>query len=386
MIFTLEALNAKHGDSLLLHFGSEDAPQLILIDGGPYGVFRRTLMPRLEQIKEVISGDEPLDIRLLIVSHIDDDHIRGILELSQMLVELQQENKPLPYDISTIWHNSFDDIIGNKSVELSSVLETSLTDVSTTRVVPSDLEISLDGSLMMASVNQGRNLRNNVKVLELNINRPPDHLIMASQSDKDVVPIDDDLTLQIIGPQKNRVVDLQKQWDKKLEKLRDKDDSIRRAMAAAFVDKSVYNLASIIVLAKCAGKQMLLTGDARGDDIISGLKSKGFLQDDRCHVDLFKLPHHGSDRNVSTDFFRKVTADHYLISADGKHRNPDLSTLKMISEARGQDEYTIHLTNKERRLEKFFHSEKSAGKKYEVRYRDSGQLSIQIDLAEKINF
>jgi len=386
MIFTLEALNAKHGDSLLLHFGSNDEPQLILIDGGPRGVFSRTLKPRLDQIKEVISGDEKLDIRLLMVSHIDDDHIQGIVELTHQLVELHDEDKPLPYDISTIWHNSFDDIIGNKSVKLSSILESSLANVSAMRVVPSNLGISIDGALMMASVNQGRTLRNNVEKLGLNINRRPDGLIMASQSDKDDVSIDDNLTLQIIGPQKNRVVKLQKEWDKELEKLRKKDDSIKRAMAAAFVDNSAYNLASIIVLARCGDKKMLLTGDARGDDIIAGLKSKELLKDDPFHVDLFKVPHHGSDRNVTTDFFREVTADHYVISGDGKHGNPELATLKMLSEARGMDEYTIHLTNKEPRLEEFFNSEKSAGKKYKVRYREDSKLSIQIDLAEKVDF
>ena len=34
-VFTLEALEAKHGDSLLLHYGTLDAPRLIVIDGGP---------------------------------------------------------------------------------------------------------------------------------------------------------------------------------------------------------------------------------------------------------------------------------------------------------------------------------------------------------------
>ena len=33
-LFTLEAVRAKHGDSLILHYGPEDAPRFILIDGG----------------------------------------------------------------------------------------------------------------------------------------------------------------------------------------------------------------------------------------------------------------------------------------------------------------------------------------------------------------
>jgi hypothetical protein len=384
MIFTLEALNAKHGDSLLLHYGPPGSSQFILIDGGPSGVFRKALKPRLDQIKEVKSEDDPLEIPLVMISHIDDDHIKGIMDLTDELVKLQNKNKPRPYDIEKIWHNSFDDIIGNKQVEVASVFEASLANVSESRIVPGDLDMSLDGSLMMASVKQGRKLRDNVENLDISVNRPPDGMIIASPDDKDETF--GKLTLQIIGPGKDRVLELQEEWDKQLEKMREKDDSIVRAMLAAFVDKSVFNLASIIVVAKCDNKQMLLTGDARGDDIIAGLKLKGLLKNGRFHADLFKIPHHGSDRNVSTDFFRKITADHYVISGDGKHGNPEISTLKMLSAARGNDEYTIHLTNRESGLKEFFDTEKSAGKKYQVRFRKDDQLSIRIDLSEKINF
>src|SRR3972149_5019611 len=43
MIFALEALEAKHGDCLILHFGTRQEPRFILIDGGPSGGFRSTL-------------------------------------------------------------------------------------------------------------------------------------------------------------------------------------------------------------------------------------------------------------------------------------------------------------------------------------------------------
>ena len=60
MAFTLEALQAKHGDALLLHWGDE---RLIVIDGGPSGVFDETLGPRLEAIRTE-RGRGTLPIRL----------------------------------------------------------------------------------------------------------------------------------------------------------------------------------------------------------------------------------------------------------------------------------------------------------------------------------
>ena len=91
---------------------------------------------------------------------------------------------------------------------------------------------------------------------------------------------------------------------------------------------------------------MLLTGDARGDYVLEGLEQEKQLDaDGKLHVDILKLPHHGSDRNVEKSFFQKITADHYVASADGTFINPDRATLEMIIDTRGKDaKFTIHLT------------------------------------------
>jgi len=115
---------------------------------------------------------------------------------------------------------------------------------------------------------------------------------------------------------------------------------------------------------------------------MNALKTSGLLKSGTIHVDLLKLPHHGSDRNVATEFFRSITADHYVVSADGRFGNPEISTLQMISEARGNDKFTIHLTNREARLDKFFASEKAKGKKYDVAFRDPKQLSLKVELGD----
>lgn len=385
MIFTLEALQAKHGDALFLHYGKATSPQLIVIDGGPSGIFKKVIKPRLNKIKQSRIPEGQLPIRLLMISHIDDDHIRGVLDLSNELVNLQDEKIELPYKIITLWHNSFDDIVGNKAEGLFSTLNAAVQPVATGGAVPSNLPLSYYGALMVASVKQGRDLRNNAKTLHLDVNYPFGGLVLVPKSGKKTVKLDNSLSFTILGPQQQRVEDLQEEWDKKIKKLGLEKATEAQAIAAAFVDNSVYNLASIIVMAELGSKKMLLTGDARGDDIIYGLKKAKLIKNDKCYVDLLKVPHHGSDRNVSTDFFRIVKAKHYVISADGKHGNPEISTLKMLSEARGQDKYTIYLTNKEPRLVKFFNKEKASGKKYNVVFRRSNVDSIQIDLGDSLN-
>jgi beta-lactamase superfamily II metal-dependent hydrolase len=50
------------------------------------------------------------------------------------------------------------------------------------------------------------------------------------------------------------------------------------------------------------------------------------------HVDILKVPHHGSDRNVSPEFFNTVIAEYYIVSAKGRDDNPSVDTLKWIIE------------------------------------------------------
>lgn len=58
-IFSLEVLQAKYGDCLILHYGTTTAPKHILIDAGPSGVYTKYLKPRLLEIKKNLSQKIP---------------------------------------------------------------------------------------------------------------------------------------------------------------------------------------------------------------------------------------------------------------------------------------------------------------------------------------
>ena len=89
MAAVLEALPALHGDCPMLHDGPDEERQLVLIDGGPPKVWTDVLQKRLLELREDqdLLEHEPFPIRLVMVSHIDDDHIRGILEMTDLLRE-----------------------------------------------------------------------------------------------------------------------------------------------------------------------------------------------------------------------------------------------------------------------------------------------------------
>lgn len=384
MFFTLEALEAKHGDSLLLHYGTKKSPKLIVIDGGPQGVFDKSLRPRLEQLRDKRSPGKPLPVRLLMVSHIDDDHIRGVLDLTDLLLE-QQGNETLLCDITTLWHNSFDEILGNNETDTipASLGASVRLSASGELTFPANLFRDEGAAAIAANVPQGRRLRGNVESLSLLANDPFSKLVSLRPKQK-ALSVGSTLKLRVIGPSQTRLEKLEKDWDAKLKTLQQKKPAEAKALAASFMDDSVYNLSSIIVLAEAGGKKILLTGDGLAGDILEGLKGAGLLKEGgTLHVNILKMPHHGSIRNVTEEFLRTVTADHYVMSANGKYDNPDLGTLKLFSKVRGTASCTVHLTNAVPHAVKFFKADlKKAGKNYKVNIRQDPARSILINLGE----
>jgi hypothetical protein len=401
MLFTLEALEALHGDSLILHYGDKNDPRFIVIDGGPPKAYEQSLKPRLDQIKARWHPSQPLPVEMVMVSHIDRDHVYGVLRMAKD-IEKQQKIHALQYDVLTLWHNSFDDIIGNDQDGLLEAMVAAVQVKDDGVVAPASLK-NPDAGLVLASVAEARDLRLSADALDIPVNTGFQRLVMAPEVGKKVVNWGDGLKFTIVGPEATRLAKLQEEWDKELRELKKKGKlkpAEAEAIAAAYADKTAENLSSIVVLAEfddgAKKKKMLLTGDARGDFIQEGLKAAGLLKNGKIHVDLLKLPHHGSIRNFAKDFFENVTADHYVISANGDFGNPDNETLEMLSHARPDGDFTIHLTNRickpfkkqkdPQRLVKFFDGEKAAGKKYKVKFRDDDALSLKVDLLEKVNY
>lgn len=389
-LFTLEAIRAKHGDSLILHYGSEDEPRFILIDGGPPTVYRTFLRPRLAEIRARWHPGKPLPLEMVMVSHIDADHIAGILDLTKELIE--KEDDPL-CDIAVLWHNSFDEVVGNRKKDLFSelpkeVVTAGLEDVLPEGFKPEERHIAA----VAASVGQGRRLRRNAESLGIPVNDPFIGLVSSEttiQGSKKVAKFNwgDGLTLTVLGPNRERIEKLHEKWEKEL-----KDKGPLEAVAAAYEDESPYNLSSIVVLAESGGKTMLLTGDARGDDILKALKDAKLLENGPLKVDLLKMPHHGSHHNIDTDFFEQVLADHYVLSGDGGHGNPEEEALNMIVDSREDDDFTLWLTYREGReglkekLDKFLAARKKKKRKYGVEFCADGVDSLKIDLLEKVGY
>ena len=345
MFFTIDVRRARKGDCLILHYGSAEDPGLALIDGGPANVYKPHLKPRLAEIRKMrgLAPDETLPVDMLMISHVDDDHINGVLELTRELIAANAARQPLPLKIKGVWHNTFDDIIGNSPKELTAAVTAQFGAASLSGEVETD-GLDPDAAKVLASIGQGFRFRDDCNALKLRINPQFKSKLVLAKPKAKKIDMGKGLSFTVIGPMNNEVLALQKAHDDFLKRKAAKGTE---AALAAFTDKSVPNLSSVVVLAEVGKKRMLLTGDARGDKILEGMELVGLLKKDgksKLHVDVLKAPHHGSNRNVDPIFFRRATADHYVFSGNGQHGNPERETLEMLWAERGDEKYKVHLT------------------------------------------
>ena len=278
-MFTLHAVQARFGDCLILQFGTEADPRYILIDGGPPDTFQNDLDTAM--LQEVVKS-KALD--LVVASHIDNDHIVGLLDLFAALEENQANEEDPRVSAAGLWHNSFQRTL-DPNGEIAQGLQTLMTMAGARSMA---MPLSADAFF---GVKEGNRLRILAKKLGVPINAGfPDDLVLLESANQ---PLRfGSLTVRVVGPTRDNLDKLRDEWLRWLEKAERQMSSAPEALANS--DRSVPNLSSIVLLAECDGKTALLTGDARSDHILAGLKEAGLLTDGKVHVDLLKVPHHGS--------------------------------------------------------------------------------------------
>jgi beta-lactamase superfamily II metal-dependent hydrolase len=406
-ILKLNIVQAKFGDCMILEFGSEEQkPHYILIDGGPEGTYDNHLSATLQSKR--LGGDgskKTLDI--IIASHVDDDHVIGIIDFLADLRHRREEAENSQMDdkniisVGSLWHNSFSKTLqeeeeqeddtgsrsSNNSVNIHSRVESLLERMQSSSSSSSSKNNFAAAKAAIMGIGEGRQLHLLAGILGIVINPGfPKGLVLVEEQEEAPNPIKiDNLTLRIIGPTKANLEELRNLWRKWLEKYETAD--ISEPSIAAVADKSIPNLSSIVVLAEADGKRVLITGDARGDHIIDGLRLAGGLFDDNdddghMHVDVLKVPHHGSARNVTKGFFKALTSDMYIISADGRYGNPDFSTLKWIVEAAQERQSTIKIiaTNETPAIRKLIqdYPQEQSGYSIMIMDKNADYLDIQV--------
>jgi beta-lactamase superfamily II metal-dependent hydrolase len=322
----LHVVQAEYGDSLILESGVGKNLTTILIDGGPYQTFEKHLKPTLQKLP--IEGQ----LDLVVLSHIDNDHIIGLLDLLEEIKTQREEGTKELVKISKLWHNSFNDLLQTDEDPNKFLKNFFLTMNFRSMEEQKKVESSIM-SIIMKGFSQATDLILLANSLKIPLNPEFDKLVLIEDIPKSIKF--KDITLRILGPTKKNLEKLREEWKNWLDKR--KLNVNLEFELLQILDKSIPNLSSIMFLVEDKNTKILFTGDGSGDDIIKVLTRNTMLdKQGKFHVDILKVPHHGSDRNVSPEFFNTVIADYYVISANGRDDNPSVDTLKWIIESRNK--------------------------------------------------
>jgi len=352
-VLALEFFDARHGDAFLVRWGD----RAMLVDGGPSGLYEAGFREKLLTRLPLSAGGTPT-LEAAVLSHVDDDHAAGLVRL---LVEIRRERReklPEPVRVVRLWFNAVEELVERVDPDLSASVQPLL-------------DVAAQSQVVVASYNQGRAIRDEATALGLGGNQPfGSPLVSGEKTDLT------GLAVTVVAPDQAALEALAKKW-RKAKKRHDPG-----VLTAAYADGSIPNLSSIVLLIEHGGRTALLTGDARGDRILAGLEDSEILaKGGVLKVDVLKLPHHGSRNNMEPDFFKRIVADHYVISADGiKHHHPNDETLEALVESRAPaDVFTIHLTN-----DIPFAAAKlaalQAGRAFTVSTRALGEAVVRIEL------
>ena len=335
-MFRIEMLPAAHGDCLWIEYGSGREVHRILIDGGPAHAY-----PSLrERILHLPAGERRFD--LLVITHIDADHIEGI-------IRLLLDAEALDCHFDRIWFNGRDQL----------------------NAVPDPAGEALGGvqgeylGMLIADYEQ----RTGTQVWNLGFAKEL-AVIDRKEGTLPVVELPGDCRLTLLSPDHERLLDLKDNWAKELkaaglrsgniaqlrERLADSrslrplgdvlgaeddfdleapasddidsdlDDTLGRgtgepgADAPFGGDTSHANGSSIALLLEYPATKpevrLLLAGDAWASVLETSLASV-LKPGARLSLNGFKLPHHGSVANISEALLERLKCSNYLISTNG---------------------------------------------------------------------
>ncbi|HSE42435.1 MAG TPA: MBL fold metallo-hydrolase [Acidobacteriota bacterium] len=309
-MFTIEMFPAEHGDCLWIEYGDSSNPRKVLIDAGTEG----SVQPLLDRIESLPKNKRHFE--LLVITHVDADHIGGILELIDKADELDVE-------FDDIWFNAWKHI----------------------RDPQDDILGPVQGEMLSQKLSSGLpwNQKFNGKAI-----------VVPDVGPLPVINITGGLKLTVLSPFREQLDRLRPVWKKvveeaglepgvfkKIPKEEAEEDilgiDVEKLAKEKFKgDKAEANGSSIGLLAEHDGKTIILGADAYAPVLLKSLKL--LSGEEKTKVDVFKLPHHGSRANINTELLEKIVCKKFLVSTNGKiFKHPNQQAIARIIKFGGKN-------------------------------------------------
>lgn len=343
----IEMFPAKAGDSFLLSFEKTH----LLIDTGFTKTYDHFIKPRLQTLQ---SCGEVLT--LLLITHIDEDHIQGALKL---LKDNGLAYEPALIPIRQIWHNAFkhlpipktDGVLSPKGKRKLETITGPITEVA----VGSPISAK-QGSVFAKNILKGGYAWNadfDGKAVSTDIKKniqltPFIQITLLSPTNEQLEQLVQSWKLALYNLGFREPITADTIFDDALELLlRELPDSesltIGKKISTTTLDvsklkdhkyakdNSARNGSSIAFILEIEEKRLLFLADAHSEVIMQQLEPLFRDEPRPIYFDFIKVAHHGSFNNNKPDLWSNIDSDCYAISTDGKdHEHPSLETLAWI--------------------------------------------------------
>lgn len=305
--FNIEVLPAQRGDSLWIEYGNAQRTCRILIDGGITRTGRDLLVKRVEELGSRAHFD------LIIVTHIDLDHILGVIAMF----------KQLPEDaiIDRVWFNGWDQMPADplipqgvaEGIELSELIAARHAAAWNKQAIALDVDdkptvqplpLGMTVTVLSPSVE---------KLLALKaVWQPVVEEFGVGQEAEDDGAVEEDLGIPGLVPMGPKEIDVVALAESKFEE-----------------DATVPNGSSIAVMLEFAGKRALMLADAHPKLVLSAIQA--LSPAGRLHVDCVKLSHHGSRNNTHRKLIQALQSPTWILSSNGAStKHPHLESVARV--------------------------------------------------------
>ncbi|HKR65165.1 MAG TPA: MBL fold metallo-hydrolase [Thermoanaerobaculia bacterium] len=347
-MYRVHLLPAEYGDSILLEYGDD---KRILIDAGTPGSYK-AVRKKLESIPK---GKRHFE--LLVVTHIDADHIGGV-------IPLLDDAKELGLTFDEIWFNGYKHLIP-----------------------PSD-------ELGEA---QAERLTSRIVAGKYNWNTSFAHAVIVPPNGP--LPSFDfaGMKITLLSPKQDQLTKLEKEWTKVITAA-GLDPGVGETMTPEEIDDLLgavdepvdldallrvkfksdtaeANGSSIAFVAEHDEKSVLFGADAFPGVLAESLAR--MPEEERRRIVAFKLPHHGSRGNLSPALLDLLDCKTYLISTNGKRfEHPDRESIARVIHRAGTPHLVFNYRtdfNKCWDEEDLMHDHD-----YSVEYGKDGEVTLEV--------
>ncbi|MCT4614457.1 MAG: hypothetical protein N4A49_06240 [Marinifilaceae bacterium] len=344
-----------NGDAILIQNEFNSKHTNILIDGGKERNKLRYNKMRNEVLKLIENGAKG-NLDLVIVSHSDDDHIGGILNMAE-------DDKIKPLIKKYIFHSEKN--ISDYLEEDYLNKEKYPVNASSKGTVKSSFRQDLELTQILQKSGKWDE-RINLAGEKINYNN---------------------FKLTVLSPTVEKLELLQAHWKIKKDEYYKESGMVKSSDRSKCTfdydiefkdfdfdtievteDNSPVNGASIAFVYEDNVTKGLFLSDAHPTVIIQSLKT--FVQEgnDRIKFDFVKLSHHGSKKNLTQELLDLIDCENFIITANANktHCHPSKQTLAMIIQHYGENNVKFFFSEENPQLKKIFSNENFSNLKYPI--------------------